>query len=350
MKLAHDSTVSFLEVKREETKSRIHNPYHTKISEDVAQLIDESATVVRWEVTQMSNWFRDRLVVDLEDEKSLLRSVLIKSNILVPKELAQIIFKEKVLRREKVDSIVNSFNNPTLRNIIVAYADFLYYLSGARTTGSEGVLPQENLIDFSIGDLIGKRTNLSEHEIFFKIFIDTVKAKTSTIFPSDFLDAISMKDALELRNIAISRDFTSKYNNIQKKTKGGLEIRDPERLVLLMNELEELEVELHENYSKELDKELPTRIKENKKRNTGDVVNSVGQILIPFYGLPSAASNFLISGMKVFNMEESATKLEGKIKQGLQACEYLLEDAKLLDKQILLDFVDKMKDKFKEKM
>ena len=116
------------------------------------------------------------------------------------------------------------------------YADFVYYLSGARAVCSEGILPQENLMDFSLSDLVGGRTNLSDMEVFFKMFVDLVKAATNTHFPVDLLDALSIDDILDLHSLAVDERFVEKYNTIQEKTKEGLAIRDPERLVLVMEE------------------------------------------------------------------------------------------------------------------
>jgi hypothetical protein len=285
----------------------------------------------------------------LLDEQSLVRLTLRQQGIITPQGIADEIRKQSVLTRDTVDRVATSFHTDGLRDILVAYADFLYYLSGARTTRSEGVLPQENLVDFSLTDLIGRRTKLSESEVFFKIFIDTVKAKTSTIFPTDFLDSISIEDAIELRSIALSKQFTEKYNSIQLKTKEALDLKDPERLVLLMHELDEFETELSVEFSTALDKELPTRLREEKQRAAGTVVHSVASILIPFYA-PDSARDILVSGLKLLGKREAAEAVDNKISQGVRACETALENMNIIDRQILLDFVDEMKNKYKSKM
>ncbi len=56
-----------------------------------------------------------------------------------------------------------------------------------------------------------------------------------------------------------------KYNLIQEKTKDGLAIHDPERLIVLMEELEHLEQELHGEYQAAIEKELPLYAKVQKK-------------------------------------------------------------------------------------
>ena len=323
MKYGHSSTTAFLYDKREEQKEDNKNPYHTADAMDVAKCIDEIGTVVRWDVESNSGWFRDRLAQDLNDAKSLLRLTLRHQNIIIPDNISERIKECGILSRGRVESIVKEYNNPGLSDIIIAYADFIYYLSGAKTTESEGVLPQENLVDFSISDLIGSKTQLSDVEIFFKIFIDTVKAKTSTIFPTDFLDSISIKNAIELRQIAIAKDFIEKYNVIQIKTKEALQIKDPERLVLQMEELEQFESELYFEFSETLDKELPTRLREKKQRASGKVVHSLASLIIPFYS-PEFYKELIVSGLTFAGKDDVAKSVDTKVNKGLIACESML--------------------------
>lgn len=349
MKYGHDDTLDFLNEKRKEQEKVISNPYHTSKAQEVANAIDSAGTSVRWSISGISTWFRDRLASDIEDSKSLLRVTLNHEGVILPNDLSGAIAEQDVLSRGRVEDILKGYKNPQLDNILLAYSDFIYYLSGARTTNSEGILPQENLVDFSIGDLLGSKTKLSDSEIFFKIFIDTVKAKTSTIFPVDFLDAITIEDAIELREIAISKKFIEKYNTIQIKTKEALNIHDPQGLVLLMSELEQFESELYNEFSETFDKELPTRIRENKKRAVGNMLHSIASLLIPGYS-PESYKEILVSGLALAGKKEVANNVNNRVSKGLFACESMLENMNVIDKQILLDFVDVMKKKYVTKL
>lgn len=349
MKYGHDDTVDFLNEKRMEQEKVISNPYHTSKAHEVASAIDTIGTSVRWNLSGISTWFRDRLASDINDSKSLLRVTLSHESILLPNDLSGTIAEQDVLSRGRVEKILKDYNNKELNNIVLAYSDFIYYLSGARTTNSEGILPQENLVDFSIGDLLGSKTKLSDSEIFFKIFIDTVKAKTSTVFPVDFLDAITIEDAIELREIAISKKFIEKYNTIQVKTKEALNIHDPQGLVLLMGELEQFESELFREFSETFDKELPTRIREEKKRAIGNMLHSVASLFIPGYS-PESYKEIFVSGLKLAGKKEVASNVNSRVSKGLFACESMLENMNILDKQVLLDFVDEMKKKYVTKL
>jgi hypothetical protein len=349
MKYGHNNTFDFLNDKREEQKKDLKNPYHTKLAKDIADLIDEKGIIVRWSHEGNSAYFRDRLTSDLDDPKSLLRVTLQHKNVIIPNDISNNIKQNEFLSRGKVESIAKSYNNQDLENILIAYSNFIYYLSGAKTVKSEGVLPQENLVDFSISDLLGSKTKLSDSEIFFKIFIDTVKAKTSTVFPVDFLDSITIENAVELREIAIKKSFIDKYNIIQQKTKEALDIHDSERLVLLMSELEQFESELYYEFSNTLDKELPTRIREKKKRASGKVLHSLASLIIPFYS-PETYKEIIVSGLTIAGKDETAKSIDKRINQGLFACESFLEKMNILDRQILLDFVDEMKKKYTSNM
>lgn len=349
MKLGHESTSNFLETKRIETKSLLDNPYHRNEAADVASLIDESGIAVRWPLEAMSDWFRDRLAKDLLDDGSLIRLALRREGILFPDSVAYAISSEQKLTRGRVDEIVSANGESRLQDFISLYADFVYYLSGARATESEGVLPQENLVDVSLSDLVGSNTKLTDNEIFFKVFIDTVKARTSTIFPNDFLDAITIEDALDLRMVAASEEFVTQYNLLQIKTKESIDMQDPEKYVLLLSELEEFETSLHLRFNNALDAELTSRLHESRQRAAGQVLHSLASIAIPGYGIDSY-KDLVVSGLRWTGRKEVAATIDRKISQGLSACENTLEHMGLLNQQALLDFLDQLKKKYAEKM
>lgn len=349
IKYGHESSNEFLEIKRQEEKATGNSPYHSAEAAEIASMIDEKGLSVRWQLSTMSDWFRDRLARDLVDEKSLIRVALNSSGVVVPHTLASLIAAEENLSRRRVDELASTFKDQKLRYYMNFYADFIYYLSGARATESEGVLPQENLMEISVSDLIGSKTRLSENEVFFKIFIDTVKTKTSTIFPSDFLDSITIEDALDLRSIATSNEFVSKYNTLQQNTKKALEIEDPDQLVLLLGELEEFETGLFMSFNQALNIELGSRLAESRQRESGKVFHSLASIAIPGYGIDSY-KDLLVSSLKWVGWDKAAKSIEHKIDVGLGACEIALGKMGLLERQSLLDYVDSLRKKYAEKM
>jgi len=349
IKLDHASSIDFLDVKREEEQARPSSPYHFAVAEDVARMIDEVGTSVRWPLELMSDWFRDRLVGDLADEKSLIRIAMLQEGILFPVELGESISEEQSLSRNRVDELTATYGDSRLRDYVNLYSDFIYYLSGARATESEGVLPQENLIDVSVSDLLGAKTRLSEGEIFFKIFIDTVKAKTSTVFPEGFLDAISIEDAIDLRSVAVSSEFVNQYNQLQLMTKQAITIRDPEKLVLQLEELEEFESGLFQRFNRALDAEMGSRLVEARQRSAGQVLHSLSSIAIPGYGVDSC-KDLVVSGLRWAGKRDVADVIDRKVEAGLGACKTTLERMGLIERQVLLDYVDNLKKKYIEKL
>ncbi|HEY0811263.1 MAG TPA: hypothetical protein VGD49_13935 [Longimicrobiales bacterium] len=346
IKTGHESSVQFLDVKRAEVQHRPASPYHSDKAADVAALIDSSGTSVRWPLSAMSDWFRGRLADDLADDSSLIRVALRREGIILPPTIVDKIRAEQGLSRGTVDRIVAETRIPHLRDVMRLYADFIYYLSGARATASEGILPQENLVDFSLGELVGRKTSLSDHEVFFKIFIDLVKARTHTTFPDEFLDAISIPDALELRKISLSKKFVDAYNEIQQRTKEAIHVSDPERLVLLLGELDEYETGLHAAFEDALSHELPSRTLEKRQRAGGKVLQAVTSLIIP----AADVKEIVVSGLEWTGFDKAAAAVSDRVARGLVAVETALENMNLLERQLLLDFVDAMKRKYAERL
>lgn len=325
--------------------------YEGDTRREMAQMLDSQvALAVKWEVDQASEWFKERLLSDMTDDQSLLRSCLRKSGSLIPSSLVSRISEVPRLSRSDVYFAAKETGDKNLWHIVCEYADFVYYLSGARAVCSEGILPQENLMDFSLSDLLGGHTNLSDMEVFFKIFVDLVKAATNTHFPVDLLDALSIDDVLDLHCVAVENRFVEKYNTIQEKTKEGLAIHDPERLVLLMEELEQFEQQLHEEYRAAIEKELPRYWRTRKARKAAKLLNATASLVLPAWGSVTGSMDVLVSGLELAGMEQIATLARRRIERRLNACARLLDRAGLEGKPILLGFVKRVQERYAEKM
>jgi len=339
----------FLDSKLSEGKDSAQ--YEGGMRREMAQMLDSQvALAVKWEVSQTSEWFKERLLSDMTDEQSLLRSCLRESGSIIPSSLVSRISEVPRLSRRDVYTSAKETGDKNLWHIVCEYADFLYYLSGARAVSSEGVLPQENLMDFSLSDLVDGRTNLSDMEVFFKMFVDLVKAATNTHFPVDLLDTLSIDDVLDLHSVAVEDRFVEKYNTIQERTKEGLEIRDPERLVLLMEELEQFERQLHEEYHAAIEKELPRYRRDLKTLEAAKFLNATASLVVPAWGLVTGSKDVLVSGLKIAGMGRIANFAQRRIERRLNACARLLDRTRLEGKPILLGFVKRMQSRYAEKM
>jgi len=340
---------SFLESKLAEGKESAQ--YEGDARRDMAQMLDSQvALVVRWEVDQTSGWFKERLLADIRDEQSLLHSCLREMGSIIPPSLVSRIAEFPRLSRQDVYVSAKETGDKNLWNIVCEYADFLYYLTGARAVRSEGVLPQENLMDFSLSDLAGGHTHLSETEVFFKVFVDVVKAATHTHFPLDVLDTLSIDDVLDLHSLAVEDRFVDKYNAIQEKTKTGLTIRDPERLVLLMEELEEFERQLHDEYGAAIEKELPRYIRDRKKSKAAKFLSATASLLVSPWSIATSAKDMVISGLELAGFGRIASTTKRRVQQGLKVCSGLVDRTSIEGKPVLLGFVKRMQERYAEKM
>jgi len=339
----------FLDAKIAEGKESAQ--YEGDARREMAQMLDSQvALAMRWEVSEAAGWFKERLLSDIADERSLLRSCLRESGAVVPPSLVSQIGEVSQLSRQDTYVLAKNTGDKNLWHIMCEYADFVYYLSGAKAVCSEGLLPQENLVDFTLSDMANGRTHLSETEVFFKIFVDLVKAATRTHFPLDVLDSLSMDDVLDLHAIAVEGRFVEKYNAIQEKTKEGLTIHDPERLVLLMEELEQFERELHKEYQAAIEKEVPRYRKNRKIAKATKFLDSTACLFLPGWGVAEGARDVVVSGLEFAGMERIVNATQKKIQRRLKACSRLLDKTNLDGKPILLDFVKRIQTRYAEKM
>ena len=339
----------FLDSKLAEGKES--SQYEGDARREMAQMLDEQATLaVKWEVNQTSGWFKTRLLSEMKDEQSLLRSCLREGGSIIPPSLISRIDDFSMLSRQDVYLAAKATGDKKLWHILCEYADFIYYLTGAKAVSSEGLLPQENLLDFSLSDLAGGHTRLSESEVFFKMFVDLIKAATHTYFPLDVLDALSFDDVLDLHCVAVEDRFVEKYNAIQQKTKDGLAIHDPERLVLLMEELEEFERQLHDQYRTAIEKELPRYLRDRKMSKAAKFLNATASLFLSPWGMAAGAKDMVISGLELAGIGRIADTTQDRIQRRIKACSDLLGKAKLEGKPVLLGFVKRLQDRYAKRM
>ncbi len=340
---------AFLDQKLSEGKESAQ--YEGSMRREMAQMLDSQvALTVKWEVGQTSEWFKERLLSDITDEQSLLRSCLRESGAIIPSGLVSRIRAIPRLSRGDVYTSAKETGDKNLWNIVCEYADFVYYLSGARAVCSEGVLPQENLMDFSLSDMVGGQTNLSDMEVFFKIFVDLVKAVTCTHFPVDVLDTLTIDDILDLHSVAVEDRFVEKYNTIQERTKEGLAIRDPERLVLLMEELEQFEQQLHEEYRRAIEKELPRYRRDMKSLEAAKFLNATASLVIPAWHFANCSKEMVVSGLEFAGLDRIVNLGKRRIESWVGACEHLLDRSSIDNRPTLLAFVKRIQERYAKKM
>ncbi len=193
-------------------------------------------------------------------------------------------------------------------------------------------------------------THLSETEIFFKLLVDLVKSITHTHIPVDVLDALSIEDVIDLHQIAIAEEFTQKYHQIQEQTKAGLEIHDPERLVLLMEELDTFEEELHREYLTALEREWPAYRRAIRAKESKTFMDALVSLVVPWYSTPTDTKALLISGLHLLGQQQAAHLIESRIQESLAACDRLIDRRDSTLKPVLLSFVQQLKARYAERL
>lgn len=336
----------FLSAKREESKER--ERYLTTDKDEIKTLLSNYVdTVVSWNVDLTTKWFKQRLLQDLEEERSVLRFNLSAVPLPLIEGVTSCIRELESPSRGEIYNIAKNSGNKILWTRLCDYTDFVYYLSGARAVNSEGILPQENLVDFSITDLVQQKTKLSDYEIFYKIFLRIIKDKTQKFFPVEILDLLTFEDIVELRETLLHSGFVEKYNKLMEKTKERLEITDTEQLILNIDELNQFEYELHSIFTDTIVTEVYQMKKIDSQKRGLKVLTSFGSLLT-FYGTIESVIQLAVNVLLGVNTQIRQT--ERKIQQNLQRLEKFVDRSSLDKKPLLLKYLSEISKKYSSKL
>ncbi|MDI6734736.1 MAG: hypothetical protein QME42_00850, partial [bacterium] len=338
----------FLFAKREESKER--ERYLSADKDEINTLLSNCVdTVVSWNVDLTTKWFKQRLLRDLEEERSVLRFNL--SNVplpLIEGVISRIRELESPSRRE-IYNIAKISGDKILWTQLCDYTDFVYYLSGARAVNSEGILPQENLVDFSITDLVQRKTKLSDYEIFYRIFLRIIKDKTQKLFPVEILDLLTFEDIVELRETLLHSGFVEKYNKLMEKTKERVEITDTEQLILNINELNQFEHESHLIFTDTIVTEVYQMKRIDLQKRGLKVLTSLGSLLT-FYGTIESVVQLTVNVLSLLGFNTQIRQTERKTQQNLQRLEKLVDRSSLDKKPLLLKYLSDISKKYSSKL
>lgn len=324
--------------------------YAGDVRRQMAQMIDSNASLVLpWDVGAASDWFRRRMISDCSAPGSLLR-VGVPDGLVRWNDVVANLSDMQRISRNDVYKIGKATGNNGFWDRLCRWTDFNYYLSGAVAVGSEGIIPQETMIDFSLTDLADGRTRLTEMQTFFKIFVDLVKSATQAHFPVDTLDVLTVEDVLALHAAAINDEFIAKYNRIQEQTKEGIEIEDPERLVLLMDEIEQYETDLKSGFDFAIQVELDAYRRQKKTLEVHNIVSTLASLVVPYVDLPGAAKESFVSGLRISGRSDWAAGVNNRIRAGVAALERFVDRRDIDHRPVLLSFVDKIKSRYKDRM
>lgn len=338
----------FLSAKRKESKER--EQYLGKDKNEINTLLSNCVdVVVKWDVDLTTKWFKKRLLQDLKDEKSVLHFNLSAVPAQLITDIATRIRELESPSRGEIYEIAKNSGNKTLWARLCDYTDFVYYLSGARAVNSEGILPQENLIDFSIADFVRGKTKLSDYEIFFRIFLRIIKDKTQKFFPVEILDLLSFQDIVELRETLLHSGFVEKYNMLMEKTKQRVEITDTEQLILSIDELNQFENELHLIFTDTVVTEVYQMKRMDLQEKALKVLTSL-RSLLTFYGTIESVIQLPVNVLSLLGFDTQIRRTERRIQQNLQKIEKFVDRSSLNKKPMLLKFLSEISKKYSSKL
>ena len=170
--------------------------------------------VVDWELTENAGWLRSNILIELNNDKSIIRRNLID----LPNQNLDGLIREielnDIFSREL---LIKSISTWSLRDqkIILNFVNLVYHMSGARVVNCESVLPQENYIDYSLTDFAKHRAMLSDTQIFLKLFFELAfETLHRNIFPIELLDILSFEDIYYLKEPLINSTFHSRYDEL----------------------------------------------------------------------------------------------------------------------------------------
>jgi hypothetical protein len=222
---------------------------------------DNVSKTVLWELLPNSNWFRDTFVQGLKTKGSViqknLKSLTDKQLSLLIEEVSQ----KEVLDRDTIDVLSKDFDNET-RLILRNYRELVYHMSGARVVNSESTLPQENYIDYSLTDFRNRNIQLSELQVFWKIFIELLyEALNKPKLSEELLDILSFEDIANIRQPILETNFVENYNNFYKVAVSSISKKNENDILFDLKELMKIKYNLEDSFKEVFEKELKSYFK-----------------------------------------------------------------------------------------
>lgn len=313
---------------------------------------DTIATVVNWDWEDNATWFKDQFLAEIQDEQSLIRRQMRKVSA---DRIAAIVGELKPSQHfSRADVELASAGLPEeAKQVLLSFRELAYHMSGARVVNSESSLPQEDYLDFDLADLQQKRTRLTEEQILWKLFLETViESFQRRMLPIEILDVLSFEDVLTMRQPILESTFQEQYDRLVRTVVCGGTPGMTDRLFDLA-ELEAIRQKLQETFAEVFDRELQGFLKKHlvgDVKRLGSVASSVAlgaAGLIPGLGTAASAVSLLKDSpallCNVKQVHASARSLSS-FDAYVHERERLLKDrisaTDISDKTAMLDMVD----------
>lgn len=318
---------------------------------------------VSWELEENSTWFRDRFLLELDDEQSLIRKRLTGVSHDAVQSLIATLRANPLLGREELEEL-SGFLPTQAQEAFLNYRELVYHMSGARVINCESSLPQENYVDYDLADLQQKRTKLSEEHIFWKLFIElALDSFQRRVLPVELLDLLSFEDILAIRTPLLDSSFQAAYDQLVKAAIKGFQDESHPTSLLDLSALEALRAKLEVTLRAVFEEELPIFLK-NRAFSQAKEVASVGfSVALGALGFVPILG-YVASGMSVirdspalfFNIGElyrsskAISSMETYARNRHVALETSLENSDISNKSTMLDMIDVLTSSLSEKI
>ncbi len=338
-------------------KTEIAELFHTKdIKESkrknyVDFYSDNVSKTVLWELQANSNWFRNTFVQGLNTKGSVIRKNLKTLTDSQLKLLIKEVSQKEILDRDTIDNLSKDFDNET-KLILKNYRELVYHMSGARIVNSESTLPQENYIDYSLTDFKKRDIQLSELQVFWKIFIELLyETLNKPKLSEELLDILSSEDILKIRQPILETNFIENYNNFYKIAATSISKKNEADILYNLKELMSIKNSLEFSFKEVFEKELKNYFKKKAKsggkklfKNTLNVgLNFIPWSSVIYGGVVGAINEFKATQINVsqtFNSIKSLNDYDNYTKGKEMQIINTIKSFKSSNKTELIDVIE----------
>ncbi|MCK4825684.1 hypothetical protein KA005_58595, partial [bacterium] len=270
-----------------------------KIEKDMRRFYNDTISqVVTWEHSFNATGFKNGLVNALLDDGSILRRNLRLASKEKLEKLAQQLTGFEHLSRDDLKRCM-CFLDSRSRRLISKFANLIYYLSGSRTVDCETALRNLDYLDFSIADIVKRKTHLSEYAVFWKIFIELAfESLNLPLVPEESLDLLSFEEIAKLQ-IPIQRSgFCEEYDRMLSYTLDCIKLKDITSVVSSAEQLLRLRNLLAKTFKETLELQKEAFIQSRRQQYRGKMVSSTISLGVGLAGsIPGIGTVFNLVGV-----------------------------------------------------
>lgn len=251
--------------------------------------IENIAYSIPWKLEDNANWFKTKFMEGLNNPGSVLRHVAALSDYeasVIRDKLLSLIDSEdtgsQFMQRKHIKQ-ASQLVSPENEHALIDYANLLYRLSGSIVVNSDGHFPQSNLTKISI---VGNEELLKDESIFWDIYVEAVFTSLGTAIriTPERLDSLSFTDILKIRKVFLDIGFTGDYDTLLKSVKKGVDISDPDNIILHAHEITAMASMLRDSFSEKVTSELSKKDSAVRENSLWQIASGISIISNPIAG------------------------------------------------------------------